>query len=87
MRHQRLGHGGVAGRKALNRDAAQAVVDVSDDVGRCVDCQMENRGGERAHQYAYLLQPTAALRRFAQARAEQTKVSERVLQQSIARLE
>src|SRR5882757_11390525 len=88
MRQQRFGHGGVAGRKALNRDAAQTVVDVSDNIGRRVECQMEDCGGQRAHQYADLLLPTVAvLTYYAQARAEQPKISERVLEEGIAALE
>jgi hypothetical protein len=80
MRQQRLGDGRVARRKALHRDAVQAVVNVRDNVRRCVECQVENRGSQRADQNGDLLEPTVvALMIFAQARAEQRKIGEGVL--------
>jgi len=49
---------------------------------------VEDGGGERAHQSADLLPPPVAVRRaFAEVRAQQSKISERVLQESIAALE
>jgi len=73
MRQQRLGHGGIAGRKTLKRDiAANGRRRQRTTLGDGVEGQMEDCGGQRAHQYADLPYPTvAALMYFAQARAEQ----------------